>query len=512
MALDNFRKINITLNKANQHVLEPQIAKVGDVNGRELVVQLIDGGVIKDQTGVVLKLNWQHANGNQGSETFGTLDTKQGLFSVYYPENMLYRGTVTANISINENGKITHSLNFHINVQGDVFDGSAVEVDGALFTLKDLKNQINERNNSIDILENRQNSVENQFEILQQEITNKDVISAPEIIAARGDEPTLGARLDKTKPIKYLDGVPTTTDLKVGEIGVLVKEEVSLKVLNSFPKDGTDNVSVDSILYLDMNMPIDETTLTSNFVRLWDGETKIPLIINFDKVNNRIVIVPTPIGGRLTANTTYKLEITDSVRSTNNYRVGSGLYRVTFKTGNATTLAFNEPFTDYASNSNMTVTTVAPATITQQSGNALISTLTGGSVTIVGDVLTRNPPYTVKYRVKVLQASANSVLQLRMRVGARDFIVGLNGEGKAYDFRETNVINKSVYVDLDDFITVTISAERTDKCNAYVNGQKIPYLIGGSSTGSNFTLIANQPMQAEIHSIKTGLFYEVDGL
>lgn len=197
MTLDNFRKINITLNKANQHILEPQIAKVGDVNGRELVVQLIDGGVIKDQTGVTLKLNWQHANGNQGSETFSALDAQQGLFSVYYPDNMLYRGTVTANISINENSKITNSLNFQIAVQGNVFDGSAVEVDGILFTLKDLKDQLNERNSNIVDLENRQTLVESQFNSLQQEITDKDITSAPEIIAARGDELTLSDRLDK---------------------------------------------------------------------------------------------------------------------------------------------------------------------------------------------------------------------------------------------------------------------------------------------------------------------------
>jgi len=197
LALDNFRKINITLNKVNQHILEPQIAKVGDVNGRELVVQLIDGGVIKDQTGVSLKLNWQHANGNQGAETFSPLDAKQGLFSVYYPENMLFRGTVTANISINENGKITNSLNFQIAVKGDVFNGSAVEVDGILFTLKDLKNQLDERDDNLATLENRQTSVESQFNSLQQELTNKDPISAPEIIAARNGEATLKDRLDK---------------------------------------------------------------------------------------------------------------------------------------------------------------------------------------------------------------------------------------------------------------------------------------------------------------------------
>lgn len=197
MTLDNFRKINITLNKANQHILEPQIAKVGDVNGRELVVQLIDGGVIKDQSGVVLKLNWQHANGNQGSETFKALDAKQGLFSVYYPEKMLYRGTVKANISVNDGGNITNSLNFQIAVKGDVFDGSAVEVDGLLFTLKNLKDQIDERNGNLVDLENRQTSVESQFNSLQQEMTGKDIVSAPEIIAARNGEETLKARLDK---------------------------------------------------------------------------------------------------------------------------------------------------------------------------------------------------------------------------------------------------------------------------------------------------------------------------
>ena len=46
-------------------------------------------------------------------------------------------------------------------------------------------------------LKNRQTSVENQFANIQGELTDKDVISAPEIIAARGGEPTLSARLDK---------------------------------------------------------------------------------------------------------------------------------------------------------------------------------------------------------------------------------------------------------------------------------------------------------------------------
>lgn len=43
----------------------------------------------------------------------------------------------------------------------------------------------------------RQDTVETQFNNVQQEITNKDVVSAPEIIAARNGEVNLKARLDK---------------------------------------------------------------------------------------------------------------------------------------------------------------------------------------------------------------------------------------------------------------------------------------------------------------------------
>ena len=44
----------------------------------------------------------------------------------------------------------------------------------------------------------RQSNLENTFDSLQQEMTDKDVISAPEIIAARGGLPQLGDRLDAT--------------------------------------------------------------------------------------------------------------------------------------------------------------------------------------------------------------------------------------------------------------------------------------------------------------------------
>lgn len=54
----------------------------------------------------------------------------------------------------------------------------------------------------------RQDKVESQFNSVQQELTDKDPISAPEIIAARGGEPTLNDRLDKEQQkIYWIDPV-----------------------------------------------------------------------------------------------------------------------------------------------------------------------------------------------------------------------------------------------------------------------------------------------------------------
>lgn len=197
MALDNFRKVNITLHKANQRVLETQIAKVGDANGRELVVQITNDGVIEDQTGTTLKLNWQHKNGNQGSTNFNVLDIKTGRFSVFYPKEMLYKGKVIASIEISSNGKITNSMNFEIIVQADVFDGEAGNVDGVFISLADVNKKLDDREKEYIELKERQTSVETQFDSIQQEITDKDVVSAPEIIAARNGETDLKTRLDK---------------------------------------------------------------------------------------------------------------------------------------------------------------------------------------------------------------------------------------------------------------------------------------------------------------------------
>ena len=185
------------IDKANQRFLDYQNAKVGDVNGRELLVQITNNGVVEDQTGTTLKLNWQHENGNQGSTKFKVVDIKTGKYSLYYPKEMLYKGSVDASVEINSNGQITHTMNFKIIVHADVFNGEAGTVNGVFISLADVNKKLDDREKEYVELRSRQSSVENQFDDIKQEMLDKDVISAPEIIEARSGYNTLDERLDK---------------------------------------------------------------------------------------------------------------------------------------------------------------------------------------------------------------------------------------------------------------------------------------------------------------------------
>ena len=224
MALDNFKKTSMRIDKANQRFLDYQNAKVGDVNGRELLVQITNNGVVEDQTGTTLKLNWQHENGNQGSTNFKVVDIKTGKYSLYYPSEMLYKGTVDASVEINSNGQITHTMNFKIIVHGDVFNGEAGTVDGVFISLADVNKKLDDREKEYVELKGRQTSVETQFNSIQQEITDKDVVSAPEIIAARNGEPNLKARLDKEQ---HEVDVLSTKELNINSYSDLVVNEIS---------------------------------------------------------------------------------------------------------------------------------------------------------------------------------------------------------------------------------------------------------------------------------------------
>lgn len=64
----------------------------------------------------------------------------------------------------------------------------------------------------------RQNDVETQFNSVQRELTDKDVISAPEIIAARNGEVNLKARIDKDHQEVTAQLAETNNVLKIGKV------------------------------------------------------------------------------------------------------------------------------------------------------------------------------------------------------------------------------------------------------------------------------------------------------
>lgn len=98
----------------------------------------------------------------------------------------------------------------------------------------------------------RQDTVETQFNSVQQEMTDKDVISAPEIIAARKGEPTLSTRLEKFDRISVdifsesdLDNLPTDklVTANIGKVvDVLNNRTLSDNITLKFNHDGLLNV------------------------------------------------------------------------------------------------------------------------------------------------------------------------------------------------------------------------------------------------------------------------------
>ena len=86
-----------------------------------------------------------------------------------------------------------------------------------------------ERNESVLIIKDRQNLVETQFNSLQQEMTDKDVISAPEIIAARKGMDTLNERLDGMETIGDINRLETSLNDLQAYVGYAEKGVLGLE-------------------------------------------------------------------------------------------------------------------------------------------------------------------------------------------------------------------------------------------------------------------------------------------
>lgn len=149
MTLDNFRRVDICIGKANDYIADNLFAKEGDYNGRELVVQITDGAVVVDTTGVQLIFNWKHlSEGHSGALRFEEKDVTKGIYVVAYPSQMLFEGTVACWLTIIDNGKITNTKNITLKVEKGINDELVVAendftiLQQALIEINMYKNQI----------------------------------------------------------------------------------------------------------------------------------------------------------------------------------------------------------------------------------------------------------------------------------------------------------------------------------------------------------------------------------
>ncbi|WP_373781147.1 hypothetical protein [Jeotgalibaca porci] len=155
MTLENFRAVNLKIDRANGSFLSDQFAKAGDYNGRRLVVQLSNAGVVGDLTGVDVNLGWQHDTlKNTGLDPFEPVDLTQGIFEIYYPKEMLTNGNVTALIQIIENDHITETKNFKIKVEKSVIDEDTIVSENSFTVLQDALLTVNRYDSRIANVEN----------------------------------------------------------------------------------------------------------------------------------------------------------------------------------------------------------------------------------------------------------------------------------------------------------------------------------------------------------------------
>lgn len=164
MALENFRKMRITLTNANEAIYQKIVAKEGDTGGRVLEVQLIDGLQKESLSSVQVILRWKHLrHGTQGDANFQVVDASKGVFKVTYPEAMLLAGHVQAFIQINVGGDIISTRNFTIFVEGSGFDAQTAIASDDYQALNEALIEVNKYQSQIDSIKN---NLQNQADAL----------------------------------------------------------------------------------------------------------------------------------------------------------------------------------------------------------------------------------------------------------------------------------------------------------------------------------------------------------
>lgn len=145
MALDKMRSVDLRIDKANDYLVTKLLSKQGDYNGRELIVQITNGGVVENQITTQMNLGWRHLKyGNSGLDPFKLIDADKGLFGISYSEEMLRTGDVLCTVQIIQGGKLTETRNFNLEVEESPINKKLMVTQDSFKALEKALTQVNE--------------------------------------------------------------------------------------------------------------------------------------------------------------------------------------------------------------------------------------------------------------------------------------------------------------------------------------------------------------------------------
>ena len=151
---DEFYYQHINLDTVNTQVFTNLTSKVGDTNGRGLIVTLTENGLQKDTTGISLNLKWKHRSVvSQGLDNFDVVDLSKGVYKITYPTEMNRSGLVDAFVQIVDSGKVVGTRNMIIIVEPTVGDDSAIESSNSFSALASALIEVQSWNDRIDDVE-----------------------------------------------------------------------------------------------------------------------------------------------------------------------------------------------------------------------------------------------------------------------------------------------------------------------------------------------------------------------
>ena len=193
--LNEFRSQKITWDKANNNVYEKIEAHAGDSNGRKLVVQVINSGVVEDLTGASLSLAWKGWD-NVGLDAFTDVDLEKGLFEIYYTTEMLANvGILKASLVLVDSKGRIESKSFDIHVNKSNVDDEAVQSENSFTALTEALVKVSQYQAEIDDIKqdivNQGETLITQLEDLEQDYQDRARILeetyAPRLTSAEQD-------------------------------------------------------------------------------------------------------------------------------------------------------------------------------------------------------------------------------------------------------------------------------------------------------------------------------------